>query len=177
MEILVFKENQQHGPYDEDQLHALLNDGQLTKRDLVYYDGLGEWRPLEDVFEVDEALVHSMDEGQDPEVIADVYQHVTHIISSHEQIFYIAHQKRKLMKNKPDCVVVTNERLIIIRQGIGGSRIEDHQWKDVISVEMKEGIMGTTFSVLDRNDHIIQVDDLPMPQLEKLCQMSQEMRA
>ena len=102
---------------------------------------------------------------------------MTQLISSHEKIFYIAHQKRKLMKNKPDCVVVTNERLIIIRQSLGGSRVEDHQWKDIISVEMKEGLMGTTFSVLDRNDHIIQIDDLPKPQLEKVCQLAQEMRA
>ena len=41
---------------------------------------------------------------------------------------------------------------------------------------MSEGIMGTTFKVLDRRDHVIQVDDLPKAQLEKLCQRAQEMR-
>ncbi|MES2705278.1 MAG: PH domain-containing protein [Verrucomicrobiota bacterium] len=177
MEIFVSKENQQHGPYDQEQLLTLLNDGKLTRRDLIFYDGLGEWKPLEEVFEVEEALMHYMDEGQDAEVVAEVYQQVTQIISSHEQIFYIAHQKRKLMKTKPDAVIVTNERLIIIHQGLGGSRVEDHQWKDIIRVEMKEGLMGTTFSMLDRNDHIIQVDDLPKPQLEKLYLFSQEMRS
>ena len=177
MEIFVSKENQQHGPFEQDQLLSMLNEGQLHRRDLVYYEGLGEWKPLDEVFDVEEALMHFMDEGQDSDVVAEVYQHVTQIISSHEQIFYIAHQKRKLMKTKPDCVVVTNERLIIIRQSLGGSRVEDHQWKDIISVEMKEGLMGTTFSVLDRNDHVIQIDDLPKPQLEKICQLSQEMRS
>ena len=177
MEIFVSKENEQHGPFDSDQLLTLLNEGQLTRRDLVYYDGLGEWKPLDEVFEVEEALLHFMDEGQDSDVVAEVFQQITQLTSSHEQIFYIAHQKRKLMKTKPDCVVVTNERLIFIRQSLGGSRVEDHQWKDIISVEMKEGLMGTTFSVLDRNDHIIQIDDLPKPQLEKICQLAQEMRA
>lgn len=177
MEIFLTKDNQQQGPYSQDQLLSLLNDGHVTRRDLIFYDGLGEWKAIEEVFEVEEALMHYMDEGQDPEVVADVYQQVTQLISSHEQIFYIAHQKRKLMKTKPDSVIVTNERLIIIHQGLGGSRVEDHQWKDIIRVEMREGIMGTTFSMLDRNDHIIQVDDLPKPQLEKLCQLAQEMRA
>ncbi len=177
MEIFVSKDNAQHGPYDEEQLRGLLNDGQLNRRDLVYYDGLGEWKPLDEVFDLEEALMHFMDEGQESEVVADVYQHVSHLVSSNEQIFYIAHQKRRMMKTKPDSVVVTNKRLIIIRQSIGGSRIEDHQWKDIISVEMKEGMMGTTFSALDRNDHVIQVDDLPKAQLEKVCQLSQEMRA
>jgi hypothetical protein len=41
---------------------------------------------------------------------------------------------------------------------------------------MKEGLMGTTFSILDTNDHVVQVDDLPKPQLERLCQIAQEMR-
>ena len=177
MEIFVSKENQQHGPYDPDQLLSLLNEGQLNRRDLVYYEGLGEWKPLDEVFEVEEALRHFMDEGQDSEVVAEVYQQATQLISSHEQIFYIAHQKRKMMKTKPDSVVVTNERLIIIRQSLGGNRVEDHQWKDIISVETKEGLMGTTFSVLDRNDHIIQIDDLPKAQLEKVCRLAQEMRA
>jgi hypothetical protein len=99
------------------------------------------------------------------------------LISSHEQIYYIAHQKPRMLKQKPDCVVVTNERLIINRQGLGGSRMEDYQWKDIMSVQMSEGIMGTTFRLLDRNDHLVQVDDLPKLQLEKLCQLAQEMRA
>lgn len=176
MEFLVYKEDQQHGPYAEERLLQMLQDGSISRKDLVYHEGLGEWRPLEDVFEIEEALQHSMNEGQDPAIVAEIYQHINGLISSHEQIFYIAHQKPKILKNKPDSVVVTNERLIINRQGMGGSRLEDYQWKDIMSVQMRDGIMGTTFSLLDRNDHIIQVDDLPKPQLEKLCQMAQEMR-
>ena len=87
-----------------------------------------------------------------------------------------ASAKPKMLKHKPDCVVVTNERLIINRQGLSGSRMEDYQWKDILSVQMSEGLMGTTFKVQNRNDHIIQVDDLPKPQLERLCQLAQEMR-
>ena len=86
-------------------------------------------------------------------------------------------RNRRCSKQKPDSVVVTNERLIINRQGLGGTRLEDYQWKDIMSIQMRDGLMGTTFSLLDRNDHIIQVDDLPKPQLEKLCQLGQEMRA
>jgi Bacterial PH domain/GYF domain 2 len=177
MEIFVSKENEQHGPFDAEQLLALLNEGELNRRDLVYYEGLGEWKPLDEVFEVEEALLHFMDEGQDSDVVAEVFQQVTQLISSHEKIFYIAHQKRKIMKTKPDCVVVTNERLIVIRQSLGGSRLEDHQWKDIIQVTMKDGLLGTTFEVLDRTDHILQIDDLPKAQLEKVCQLAQEMRA
>lgn len=176
MEFLVYKAEQQHGPYDEEQLLSLLREGSISKRDLVFYEGLPDWKPMEEVFDIEEALMHYMDEGQEAEVVAEVYQNMSHVLSSHEQMYYIAHQKKRMMKSKPDCVVVTNDRLIIFRQGLSGSRMEDFQWKDIMSVQMKEGLMGTTFSVLDRSDHIMQVDDLPKAQLERLCQLSQEMR-
>ena len=177
MEVLVLKDSQQHGPFTEDQLITLLNEGSISKKDLIFYEGLGEWRPLEEIFDVEEAIQHFMDEGQDPAVVAEVFQQVTPILSSHEKMFYIAHQKPRILKQKPDAVVVTNERLLLIRHGLGGSRVMDYQWQNIVSVEMREGLMGTTFSVLDRNDHVIQVDDLPKPMLEKLCQLGQEMRA
>lgn len=177
MAFLIFKDNEQHGPYEEQHLLQMLQDGAISRKDLVYHEVTGEWLPLEQIFEVEEALTHSMNEGQDPAVVVEIYQQMNGLISSHEQIFYIAHQKPKMLKHKPDCVVVTNERLIINRQGLSGSRVEDYQWKDILSVQMSEGLMGTTFKILDRNDRIIQVDDLPKPQLERLCQLAQEVRA
>jgi hypothetical protein len=176
MEILVFKDNAEHGPFAQEQLLDLLREGSIDKKDLIFYEALGEWKPLEDVFEVEEALQHFMDEGQDASTVADIFQSVSPLLSSHEQIYYIAHQKAKMLKQKPDSVVVTNERLIINRQGLGGSRVEDHQWRDIRSVQMREGLMGTTFTLLDRNDKVYQIDDLPKPMLEKLCQIAHEMR-
>jgi Bacterial PH domain/GYF domain 2 len=175
MDILVHKDGQEHGPYTEEHLLALLQQGSISKRDLIFYEGMAEWQPLEEIFEVEEALRYDLHDGQDPTVIVDVYQQVNGIISSHEEILYVAHQKPKMLKHKPDAVVLTNERVIIMRQGLGGSRIEDYQLRDILSTQMKEGIMGTTFTLLDRNNHVIQVDDLPKPQLERLLQLRQEM--
>lgn len=177
MEIFIHKNEQPHGPFDEEQILTMLNDGQVGRRDLIFYEGMPNWQPLEEIFDVEERLLHQMDEGQEPDVVAEVYQSVSHITGSGEKIYYLAHQKKRMMKSKPDVVVVTNERLIIIRQGLGGNRTEDYLWKNVVSVQMKEGIMGNTFSILDVNDHVVQVDDLPKGQLEKLCQFAQEMRA
>ncbi len=176
MEFLVYKDSQQHGPFAEDQLLQMLQNGSISRRDLIYHEDQGDWLPLDQVFQVEEALTHGMNEGQDPAIVAEIYQFVESLISSHEQIYYLAHQKPRMLKHKPDCVVVTNERLIVIRQGLGGSRVEDCQWKDVVSVQMSEGIMGTMFKVLDRRDHEVKVDDLPRAQLERLCQHAQEMR-
>ena len=152
----------------------MLQEGSISKRDLIFYPGMETWQPLEEIFEVEEALRYDLNDGQDPTVIVDVYQHVNGIISSHEEILYVAHQNPKMLKHKPDAVVLTNERIIIMRQGLGGSRIEDYQLRDILSTQMKEGIMGTSFTLLDRNNHVIQVEDLPKQQLERLLQLRQE---
>jgi hypothetical protein len=177
MSFLIFKDNAQHGPYEEEHILQMLQDGSINRSDLVYNEGSDAWVPLDQMFEIEEALTHNMDEGQDPAMLAEVYQQMNGLISSHEQIFYIAHQKPRMLKHKPDYVVLTNERVIINRQGLGGSRFEDCQMKDVSRVQKVEGLMGTSFKLLDRNDHVIQVDDLPKPQLDKLCQIIQELRA
>lgn len=177
MEIFIHKNEQRHGPYDEEQILTMLNEGQVGRRDLIFYEGMASWQPLEEIFDVEERLLHYMDEGQEPDVVAELYQNLSHIMASGEKIFYLAHQKKRMMKSRPDVVAVTNERLIIVRQGLGGNRTEDYLWKNVVTVHMKEGLMGNTFSITDTNDHVIQVDDLPKPQLEKLCQFAQEMRA
>ncbi len=177
MEIFIHKNEQQHGPYDEEQILTMLNEGHVGRRDLIFYEGMAGWQPLEEIFDVEEQLTHHMDEGQEPDVVAEVYQTMSHIMARDEKIFYLAHQKKRMIKSRPDVVVVTNERLLIIRQGLGGFRTEEYFWKNVFSVTMKEGLMGNTFSVVDVHGIIKVVDDLPKTQLEKLCQFAQQMRA
>jgi Bacterial PH domain len=80
------------------------------------------------------------------------------------------------MRQKLDAAVITNRRLIILRHGMTGTTLEDCQWRNVLSVHLKEGLMGTTFSVLDRNDHLTEVEDIPKEQTARLCQLALEMR-
>ncbi len=176
LSFLIYQGDRQSGPYTQDQVLGLLQEGRLSKRDLIYYDGLGQWKPLEEVFEIEEQLSHFMDEGQDPETVAEIYRHLEPMLGHDEQIFYIGHQRKKMMRQRPDVAVITNKRLLIQRQTLTGSTIEDVQWRNVMSVQMREGLMGTNFSVLDSNDHVIEVEDIPREQIAHLCQLSQEMR-
>ncbi len=177
LSFLIYQGDKQTGPYTQEQVLALLQEGRVGKKDLVYYEGLGEWKPLDTVFEIEEQLSHFMNEGQSPEVVAEIYRHIEPMTSRDESIFYIGHQKAKMMRSRPDAAIITNKRLLIMRQSYTGTTVEDCQWKNVVSVSMKEGMMGTTFSVLDVNDHIIEVDDIPVDQISRLCQLAQEMRA
>jgi len=174
--FLVYHGDRQSGPHSQGELLTLLQQGQIARKDLVYYEGLGEWKPLEDVFEIEEQLSHFMNEGQDGDVVADIYRHLEPMLGHEEQVYYIGHQRKKLMRQRPDAAVITNRRLIVMRHTFTGTTFEDCQWRNVLSVHLKEGMMGTAFSVLDRNDHLVEVEDIPKTQTARLCQLAQEMR-
>ncbi|MFN0126571.1 MAG: PH domain-containing protein [Verrucomicrobiales bacterium] len=174
--FLVYHGEQECGPYTQSQLLEMLQRGQIGRKDLVFYDGLMGWKPLEEVFEIEEQLSHFMNEGQDAAVVADLYRHLEPMLGHDESIYYIGHQRKKLMRQRPDAAVITNRRLVIMRHTLTGATLEDCQWRNVLSVHLKEGLMGTTFSVLDRNDHLIEIEDIPKEQIAHLCQLAQEMR-
>jgi hypothetical protein len=176
LSFLVYHGEQECGPYSQTQLLEMLQRGQIGRRDLIFYDGLMGWKPLDEVFEIEEQLSHVMNEGQDAAVVAEVYRHLEPMLGHDEQIFYVGHQRKKLMRQRLDAAVITNRRLVILRHTFTGTTLEDCQWRNVLSVHLKEGRMGTAFSVLDRNDHLIEVEDIPNEQIARLCQMAQEMR-
>jgi Bacterial PH domain/GYF domain 2 len=174
--FLVYHGDKECGPYSQSQLLDLLQRGEIGRKDLVFYDGLIDWKPLEDVFEIEEQLSHFMNEGQDAGVVAELYKHLEPMLGHDEQVYYIGHQRKKLMRQRPDAAVITNRRLIILRHTLTGTTLEDCQWRNVLSVHLKENLMGTTFSVLDRNDHLVEIEDVPKEQIARLCQLAQEMR-
>lgn len=176
LSFLVYHGETECGPYTQTQLLEMLQRGQISRKDLIFYDGLMGWKPLEEVFEIEEQLSHFMNEGQDAAVVAEVYRHLEPMLSYDEQIFYIGHQRKKMMRQRPDAAVITNRRLVILRHTLTGTTLEDCQWRNVLSVHLKEGLMGTTFSILDRNDHLVEIEDIPKEQIARLCQLAQEMR-
>ena len=46
MSILIFKDNQQFGPFDEAQVREYIQNNQFTLQDLAWKDGQTEWVPL-----------------------------------------------------------------------------------------------------------------------------------
>ncbi|CAN5367386.1 hypothetical protein BH23VER1_BH23VER1_03650 [soil metagenome] len=174
--FFVAKDEQEHGPYDETEILTMLQTGEVTKRDMVYYDGLGEWKPIDEVFEIQEALTHFMDEGQEPEVVVKAYNIISEMLGGDEEIYYIAHQRKKFLRGNRDVVVVTNHRLVIVKHHLTGHEIEDYLWSNIVSVQTKEGIMGSVFAIRHSNDHVFEVDAIPHAQLARLVQLSQELR-
>ncbi len=169
------------GPYSQVEVLRLLNDGVVHKTDLVYYEGMPEWRPLREVFEFDEAIANFEDDGQDQHVVAEIFMEMNKLITENENIYYIAVQDRHGIRLKgPDAIVVTDFRLVVFRQKMMGSReAEMYYWEDIHNTGTKmnttEGV--GTFSVLLNSNERIEVNRIPRQQVQRLSQLARELRS
>jgi hypothetical protein len=50
MELYLYQNGEQFGPYTEDQISSMLTSGALSRDDLVWHEGLTEWQPLHVIF-------------------------------------------------------------------------------------------------------------------------------
>jgi hypothetical protein len=113
---------------------------------------------------------------QDPKALEKVYTRLVDLLTTGEEIIYIATQKKPLVNLLPDCVALTNKRVLFFTPANLGLSIKfiDFVWKDVVDVFIKEEIIGAIFSVKTTNGAEMGVDYLPKVQARKLYQYAQE---
>ncbi|MDB5030283.1 PH domain-containing protein [Mucilaginibacter sp.] len=113
---------------------------------------------------------------QDPKAVEKVYLRLVDLLNTGEEIIYIAVQKKPLVNLLPDCIAITNKRILFFTPANLGLSIKfvDFVWKDVVDVYTKEEIIGAIFSVKTTNGAEMGVDYLPKVQARKLYQYAQE---
>ncbi|TSJ38712.1 hypothetical protein FO440_19600 [Mucilaginibacter corticis] len=117
-----------------------------------------------------------LQDEQDPKAIEKVYTRLVDLLTTGEEIIYIAAQKKPLVNLLPDCIAITNKRVLFFTPANLGLSIKfvDFVWKDVVDVYTKEEIIGAIFSVKTTNGAEMGVDYLPKVQARKLYQYAQE---
>lgn len=113
---------------------------------------------------------------QDAKTVEKVYSRLSDLLSSGEEVIYIAVQKKPLVNILPDCIAITNKRVLFFTPANFGLSIKfvDFVWKDIVDVYTKEEIIGAIFSVKTTNGAEMGVDYLPKVQARKLYQYAQE---
>ncbi len=116
-----------------------------------------------------------LNEEQDPKAVEKILHKVIGLLTSGEIIEYIAVQK-KAINLSPDCIALTNKRIIFCRPKTFGLSMDfqDYLWKDIADCHMKEGVMGATFSVRTVRRGFNLMDYLPKAQARRLYQYAQE---
>ncbi|HEY0245193.1 MAG TPA: PH domain-containing protein [Mucilaginibacter sp.] len=117
-----------------------------------------------------------LNEEQDQKAVEKVYSRLTDLLNTGEEILYIAVQKKPLVNLFPDCIAITNKRILFFTPANLGLTLKfvDFVWKDVIDVATKEELIGAVFSIKTTNGTEMGVDYLPKVQARKLYQYAQE---
>jgi hypothetical protein len=117
-----------------------------------------------------------LNDEQDPKTVEKVYLRLVDLLTTGEDILYIAVQKKPLVNILPDCIALTNKRILFFTPANLGLSIKfvDFVWKDIVDVYTKEEIIGAIFSVKTTGGAEMGVDYLPKVQARKLYQYAQE---
>lgn len=116
-----------------------------------------------------------LNEEQDPAAVEKVMEKLQGIIMSGENIEYIAVQKKPAVNISPDCIALTNKRIIFCRpKNLGFSMdFTDYVWKDIVDCKLKEELLGAVFTI-----HTLKgsnsMDYLPKAQARRLYTVVQE---
>jgi len=117
-----------------------------------------------------------LNDEQDPKAVEKIYLRLTDLLTSGEDILYIAVQKKPIVNLFPDCIALTNKRVLFFTPANLGLSIKfvDFVWKDIADVYTREEIIGAIFSVKTTAGAEMGVDYLPKVQARKLYQYAQE---
>jgi len=117
-----------------------------------------------------------LNDEQEPKAAEKVYSRLTDLLNNGEEILYIAVQKKPLVNLLPDCIAITNKRVLFFTPANFGLTLKfvDFVWKDIIDVATKEELIGAVFSIKTINGTEMGVDYLPKIQARKLYQYAQE---
>ncbi|GAB3935976.1 PH domain-containing protein [Mucilaginibacter myungsuensis] len=115
-------------------------------------------------------------DDQDPKCVEKVYGRLVDLLTTGEEILYIATQKKPLVNILPDAVALTTKRVLFFTPANLGLSMKfiDFAWKDIKDVFTKEEIIGAIFSVQQVGGGEQGTDYLPKVQARKLYQYARE---
>lgn len=113
---------------------------------------------------------------QDPKTAEKILGKVGDMLTSGETILYLAIQKKPAVTLIPDCIVVTNKRIVFCIPGNMGltTNFITFSWTDIKEVSFKEEFFGSKFMAIPQRGENIAIDYIPKVQARKLYQFSNE---
>lgn len=197
MSILIYKNDQQEGPYDLDTIRQGLNSGRFALEDFAFRDGCTDWVPLRTLLptdatppalptqtisnklenkieRVDSAIAGLLGDEQDQGVVEKVVKKAKELLTTGERIEYIGVQKKPLVTIAPDAVLLTNKRFMIVRPKMMGMTFDDHLWREVSNVHMSEQMLGATITCNVVGGKKLEIDSIPKKQARRIYAFAQE---
>lgn len=197
MSILIYKNDQQEGPYDLDTIRQGLSSGQFTPEDFAFQEGCADWVPLHTLLptegrppalpaqtisnkiekkieQFDSAIAGLLGDEQDPGVVEKVVKKAKELLTTGERIEYIGVQKKPLITIAPDAILLTNKRFMVVRPKMLGMTFDDHIWREVADVHMSEQMFTATITCAIVGGKKLEIDSIPKKQARRIYAYAQE---
>ncbi|WP_113654404.1 PH domain-containing protein [Pedobacter namyangjuensis] len=117
-----------------------------------------------------------LSDEQDPKAVEKVIGKLNDLLTSGEELLYLAVQKKPAVNLLPDSIAISNKRIFYCEPGNLGltMNFKDISWKNVKEVSFKEGLLGSKFICVPQSGENIVTDFIPKAQVRKLHQAANE---
>ena len=117
-----------------------------------------------------------LSDEQDPKAVEKVLGKLNDMLSTNEELIYMAVQKKPAVNLLPDCIAVSNRRIFYCEPGNFGitMNFKDISWKSIKEVSFKEEIFGSKFICVPLHGENIITEYIPKVQARKLYQAAYE---
>lgn len=120
-----------------------------------------------------------LSDEQDVKTVEKVISKLTDLLTSGEELLYMAVQKRPAVNLLPSSIAISNKRIFYCEPGNLGltMNFKDISWKNVKEVSFKEEFFGAKFICVPQHGENIVTEFIPKLQARKLHQAANDQLA
>ena len=117
-----------------------------------------------------------LNDEQDVKTVEKVLLKLTDLLTSGEELIYLAVQKKPAVNLLPDSIAISNKRIFYCEPGNLGltMNFKDISWKNIKEVSFKEEFFGSKFICVPQHGENIVTEFIPKIQARKLHQAANE---
>ncbi|WP_231425899.1 MULTISPECIES: PH domain-containing protein [Pedobacter] len=117
-----------------------------------------------------------LSDEQDPKAVEKVIGKLNDLLTTGEEILYLAVQKKPAVNLLPDSIAITNKRIFYCEPGNLGltMNFKDISLKNIKEVSFKEELFGSKFICVPQTGENIVTDFIPKTQARKLYQAAND---
>ncbi|RZL15843.1 MAG: hypothetical protein EOO96_29695 [Pedobacter sp.] len=117
-----------------------------------------------------------LSDEQDPKAVEKVIGKLNDLLTTGEEILYLAVQKKPAVNLLPDSIAISNKRIFYCEPGNLGltMNFKDISWKSIKEVSFKEEFFGSKFICVPQHGENIVTEFIPKVQARKLHQAANE---
>lgn len=117
-----------------------------------------------------------LSDEQDPKTVEKVIGKLNDLLTTGEELLYLAVQKKPAVNLMPDSIAISNKRIFYCSPGNLGltMNFKDISWKSIKEVSFKEELFGSKFICVPQHGENIVTEFIPKVQARKLHQAANE---